>query len=199
LKPGVRILAGLATLVAFALWWDARQPVARVPGVTAAEAPFQQELEDAAPIVHGDFVLTPLARFSLVARILSREEYWADVESELVPTDFVLGWGRMSDSAVLDEITITQSTRWYHWTTFAPPIPVAEIESSSANMHLIAGNPEVARILAAAKPGQILAVSGYLVRAVRPSDGWTWTSSLSRTDTGAGSCEIVYVEAAGVR
>jgi len=199
LKAPLRIAASLAAIVALALWWDARQPVAHVAGLVAPNAPVQEPVTDAAPITLRGFVLTPLARFSLEARILAREEYWADTESELVPTDFVLGWGRMSDTAVLDSISISQSARWYRWTAFDPPIPIAEIESSSANMHLIAANDNVARVLASAKVGQILSLSGELVRATRDSDGWSWTSSLSRTDTGAGACELVYVEAIGVR
>lgn len=199
MKPPLRITAALATIVAFALWWDARQPVAHVAGLVAPNAPIQEPAADGAPIALRGFVLAPLASFSLEARILAREEYWADTESDLVPTDFVLGWGRMSDTAVLDAISISQSGRWYHWSTYDPPIPLAEITSSSANMHLIAANENIARALASAKVGQIMTLSGYLVRATRESDGWSWTSSLSRTDTGAGSCELVYVESLGLR
>jgi hypothetical protein len=36
-------------------------------------------------------------------------------------------------------------------------------------------------------------VRGYLVEA-RGADGWRWRSSLTREDTGAGACELIWVE-----
>jgi hypothetical protein len=39
----------------------------------------------------------------------------------------------------------------------------------------------------------LIELSGYLVE-VRHGDGWTWRSSLSRDDAGAGACEVVWVE-----
>ena len=36
-------------------------------------------------------------------------------------------------------------------------------------------------------------MNGYLVDVDHES-GWRWRTSMSRTDTGAGACEIVYVE-----
>ena len=49
--------------------------------------------------------------------------------------------------------------------------------------------------LLSVRPGQILELHGQLIRA-DGSDGWHWVSSLSRTDTGDGSCEVVWVESA---
>ena len=46
--------------------------------------------------------------------------------------------------------------------------------------------------------GSIVQLRGYLV-AVQAADGWRWRSSLSRDDTGGGSCELVFVEYASVR
>ena len=54
-----------------------------------------------------------------------------------MPEDLALGWGRMSDSDVLAKIDITQSGRFYYWHVDDFPIPRREIETSSANMHMI--------------------------------------------------------------
>ena len=40
--------------------------------------------------------------------------------------------------------------------------------------------------------GQLVNIKGYLVK-VSKNDGWYWKASLSRDDTGAGACELVYV------
>jgi hypothetical protein len=42
------------------------------------------------------------------------------------------------------------------------------------------------------KPGQIISLQGQLILA-EGYDGWRWQSSLSREDTGARACELVYV------
>ena len=59
-------------------------------------------------------------------------------------------------------------------------------------MHLIPASRSVAKQLRAIRPGHIVRLSGYLVEA-RRDDGWRWRSSTSRTDTGGGACEVVYV------
>jgi hypothetical protein len=40
--------------------------------------------------------------------------------------------------------------------------------------------------------GDVIQLQGFLVRA-EAADGWRWRSSFSRTDTGSGSCEVIWV------
>jgi hypothetical protein len=47
--------------------------------------------------------------------------------------------------------------------------------------------------LAGVKPGNIVRLRGQLVSVLGP-DNFTWSSSLTRTDTGNGACELFYVE-----
>lgn len=125
--------------------------------------------------------------------MLSREDYAIDAGAALSPTDLALGWGRMSDSAVIERLDISQSVRFYSYRWHdAPPIPPAEIVRSSANMHLIPADAAVARDLARVRVGDIVSLHGQLVEA-RGRDGWRWRSSLTREDSGAGACELVFV------
>jgi len=39
---------------------------------------------------------------------------------------------------------------------------------------------------------------GYLI-SIRGEDGWHWRSSLSRTDSGDGACEVVWVDSLAIR
>lgn len=137
--------------------------------------------------------LQPLAGFSVDARVLSREDYRIGRESALSPTDLALGWKRMRDDAVLSHLSITQSSRWYHyrWSGDAP-LPPAEIAQSSANMHMIPSTATVAEALHHVHQGDRIRVDGWLVEADAP-DGWHWRSSLTRDDVGDGACEVVYV------
>ena len=110
------------------------------PGVSAPAEPVQTSVKSTVYIPFGDYTIVPLAKFSIKARVLSKENYHFGRESEVSPTDLALGWGRMSDESVLKNIDISQSGRWYHWRTQNPPIPLREIETHSANMHIIPSN-----------------------------------------------------------
>jgi hypothetical protein len=168
-------------------------PVVLGPGVKVAEPPVQTDLKQAEPFQHDGYQITPLAEFKLQGKILSREDYFLGRESELSSIDLALGWGPMSDEAVLDKIDISQSGRWYRWRVKEFPIPRKDIETQSANMHMIPANDLVEDMLDSAKQGQIIELTGYLIRA-EAEDGWNWQSSLTRNDTGAHACELVYVE-----
>ncbi|MEO8746342.1 MAG: hypothetical protein ABI379_01575 [Rhodanobacter sp.] len=190
---------GLLLLFIALLGWGAlsswqRRAVTHAPGVLAPEAPVQTNLvPHGALLQRGDITLTTRARFTLTARVLSREDYAWDDGASLVPTDLALGWGRMSDSAVLAKLEIGQSARFYYWRTREFPIPAREIETSSANMHLIPADDSVRRAIKRVRAGQIIHLEGFLVDARRP-DGWHWNTSMTRNDTGDGACELVYVE-----
>lgn len=173
-------------------WWGARA-ITHPPGAIAPHQPVQTSVSATAPFEHKGYTLTPLARFSVEARVLGREDYSLDRESELAPIDLALGWGAMSDQSVLERLEISQSNRFYRWRTSAFPIPRREIETNSANMHLIPASDEVESQLERVREGHVVSFKGYLVKAVAP-DNWRWQSSLTREDTGAGACEVVWVE-----
>ena len=179
-------------------WWPERE-IARAPGVLVPAIPVQQGVENSgARLVKAGYQILPLARFELEARVLGVERYRFDRGAELAPVDLALGWGRMSDTAVLERISISQLGRAYYWSTTSFPIPRREIERSSANMHIVPGNDAVARRLKEARRGSLVSLSGYLIEA-RRADGWRWQSSISREDTGEGSCELVWVERLDLR
>ena len=162
------------------------------PGVSAPEQPLQTKPAESQTIRIDDYTITPLADFSITAKVLAKKHYRTGREADLSPYDLALGWGRMSDESILNSIKITQSGRWYRWNTKDMPIPRREIESNSANMHMIPANEFVELQLGDVKEGQVISLSGHLVE-VKASDGWRWKSSLTRNDTGGGACELIYV------
>lgn len=179
------------------LWWSGR-PVGRADGVIAPDAPAQSDFPSPQPpIAFKDAVLHPLATFSLTARVLSRDDYHFDPESDLSPTDLALGWGRMSDGAVLRNIDISQGGRFYYWRTRKFPIPRREIETHSANMHMIPADAMVAHELKRVRAGDVVTLEGLLVEADKPN-GWKWRSSMTRDDTGNSACELVYVQSLSI-
>ncbi len=187
-------------LIAFGAWqhWHSR-PVTAAPGSLAPGDPIQTS--PARPTITrvGRYELEPLADFTIEARVLGKAVYHTDREADLAPVDLALGWGSMSDSAVLDKLSISQSGRFYYYRwSDQPPLPPAEIVSHSANMHLVPASAAIEQQIKAARPGQVVRMRGQLIEARAP-DGWSWRSSLTRSDSGAGACELLRVEEFSVR
>ena len=192
---GRRVVIAAILLLGIDQAWDlyAHRPLARPPGVLVTNEPQQREPIDAKPIVRDDFTLQPLADFAFEARVLLVSRYRFDAESALAPYDLGIGWGRMSDTAIIEQLGLAQSARFLTWRwRDAPPIPADEITRSAANVHVIPANAVVARQVAALRAGQRVRAKGVLVEATRP-DGWRWRSSLSRDDGGQGACELMYL------
>lgn len=199
LRERAPLLVGLALVVALGGYVWSRRPISHPPGILVAEDPEQREPDNPASWTRDGYRFHPLGDFRLEARILGTERYRFDPSAELSPVDFALGWGPMSDSAVLERLNISQSGRWYHYTwREEPPIPLGEIITHSANMHLIPADGRVKRHLLKARRGQVVALRGKLVRIEGPG-GFRWTSSTTRSDSGDGSCEVVWVDDARLK
>lgn len=174
-------------------WYHSRPLPNLTPGIAAAAAPIQDSTSKP-EFVFGKYKITPLAHFNIKARVLAREDYRLDYEADLSPTDLALGWGRMSDPSVYHQLSISQGNRFYYWHyDDTPPIPETEIIRSSANMHLIPSDAQIKSQIDQVRVGQIVSIQGFLVQA-HDSSGRTWRSSLSREDSGAGACEVIWVE-----
>lgn len=146
-----------------------------------------------APFAFGAYTITLVAEFQVAARVLGAKHYRSGREADLSPVDLALGWGPMARDEILDEISVRQSNRFYHWQTDEFPIPRREIETNSANMHFIPLSEEVEKKLKQVAEGENIRFKGYLVR-VSASDGWRWISSTTRNDTGAGACEVILID-----
>lgn len=170
-------------------------PLTYPAGVLIAGEPLQTDpTPNDKPFQDGEFWLKPLARFALDARVLHRKVYRYDRYANLVPVDLAVGWGPMSDETVLDQLEISQSARffWYEWKQ-QPPIPREEIVAHATNLHLIPSGPAIAAQCKELRVGELIHLEGLLVEATGPDIG-TWRSSLSRTDSGNGACELIWVE-----
>lgn len=192
------LLVLLVVLVLLA-WRDwSQRPVEQPYGLRLAKVPQQQDLASAAPRALGEFSLQPRARFDVEARVLSTERYRLGVSADLAPLDLALGWGVMSDQAVVDRIQVSQGARWYilRWDA-QPPASEREIMRSSSNMHIIPADDSIRRQVFGLRPGEFVRLNGQLVDASGPG-GFRWSTSLSREDTGDGACELFLVESVEV-
>ena len=163
------------------------------PGVTAPDQPKQTDLNEKKEWTLEEFNIEALAEYYIKARVLSRNNFSLGKESELSPFDLALGWGPMSDQSVIDKIDISQRNRWYNWRSDGLPITKRDVNLNSANVHIIPKNEIVEGKFDKIYKGSLIEMNGFLVR-ITTADGWRWTSSLKRDDTGGGSCELLWVE-----
>ncbi|WP_433847700.1 hypothetical protein [Acinetobacter proteolyticus] len=127
-------------------------------------------------------------------RVLSREDYHLGREAEFSPMDIAVGWGEMANPQVYKQIDISQSNRWYRWSVdHEPPIPLRQIATHSANMHLVPANATIAAQMKKIEQDDLVYLKGSLIE-IQAQDGWRWKSSLSREDTGNGACELMRVD-----
>jgi hypothetical protein len=185
------ILIFIAGILVYSYWPE--KELRHPPGILAPDDPVQTAVSNPVSWQKEDFTITPLAEFRIKAFVLSTNSYSLGKESDLSPIDLALGWGQMSNQAIVDGLEISQSNRWYKWKAETLVIPASEINTHSANMHIIPANAEIEETLGKLYKGCIIEMKGYLV-SVKGNDGWHWQSSLRRDDTGGGACELVWVE-----
>lgn len=167
---------------------------APAPGRLAPDAPVQLGTDGARPWLYDRHLVTPKARYSVEARVLALKRYRFGRGARLAPVDAALGWGPMSDSEFLEALNLKQRNRWYFVNWSSPAVSHQTVFQNSANTHLIPANAAIAKQIKRLKKHDVVQMTGYLVD-VSAADGFYWRSSLSRFDSGDGSCELFWVEA----
>jgi len=100
----------------------------------------------------------------------------------------------MSDNRILKAFEISQDYRFYFWRALnGLPIPREVVIEHSANTHVIPADAFVRSQLRKLRAGQVVHLSGLLVDGVRSDGHWLHTS-MTRSDTGPGACEVMLVE-----
>jgi len=190
----IKLIIFLILLVLGYYYWQNDQPVTHEgKGQIAKDHPKQTPSKEKEFKFGDGYTVHPLADFDITARVLSKKRYFMDNESELAPVDLAMGWGPMSDDTVLSKLKISQRNRWFYWKCDSYPIPKDQIEHNAANMHLIPADDNIEKLIKSVKAGNLVHFKGHLVKATKPG-GWNWQSSLSRTDTGNGACEVIFVK-----
>lgn len=180
-------------VLAAGVWFWCHEPAATWRGLPAARDPVQTTAGLPARFQSGDYAITPLAHYEIKAVVLSRQRYRHDPGAKLSPVDLALGWGPMSSAGVINELDVSQSGRWFEYSwSVEPPLDPDAITAHSANTHCIPASPEIRRRLLAVKRHDVVTLKGLLVEVNGPG-GYRWRSSLSRTDTRGGACEVMWI------
>lgn len=168
--------------------------------IDSSAAPEQSRLEDPTPVKVSasgwDFVITPTARYVLRGAVVSRETYSSGWNAALSPCDVAMAWGELAADEGWRKLEWSQGYRWYRWRWRGQaPFSKEVIIRNSSNTHIVPATPNVGRAACSLSEGDRAELSGELIRIDgRKGDQWVrWVSSLSRDDTGDGSCELLYL------
>ncbi len=163
--------------------------------------PTQLKINDIDPIKitndFGEFLLTPVADYSISARVVSSKSYSRKWTSSLSPMDLALVWGKLSDREIDNFIKYSQKNRWYYYKYSGDfPFDKNYIISHSSNNHIIPSSYNLSIALKEIKKNDLIKIKGYLVTISGFSKGRKvfWGTSTTRTDSGDRSCELIYAK-----
>ena len=147
------------------------------------------------------FTLQPLYRYRIVGKIMGKDEYSGAPTDRLAPMDLTIANGEIIRPEVLGHFTVQKYPRhfryFYSYPAGSTPLSQPYITEHISNNHLIFADDTLHAAIKAARVGDMVEISGYLVSVSgRSTDGRTFTqrTSTTRSDQGEQSCEVVYVE-----
>ena len=147
-------------IILLSLIISCKSEIKQPPGVLAKDPPKQSPLKQSQVWEKDGYFINAIAQFELKAKVLGKERYRFDRESDFAPYDLALGWGRMSDQTIVDKFDISQRRRWFFWEIDNYPIPRKEIEKSASNMHIIPATDEIMDELDDLVVGEIIYLKG---------------------------------------
>lgn len=195
-----RVLVATTVLLVLGLWLGRCRPSGEPTGTLLdwSGEPAQTDTS-AEPITvetrRGRVVLQPRASYEIVGMVIGVERYRFDGSAFLAPLDVALAWGPVPDWR--DRISFQQMGRFVHWQTRDGSLDLGQITSHVANTHVIPANSIVERAVVSLDRGEAVRLAGLLVDA-SGADGFRWRTSLSRSDTDAGACELLWLESVEV-
>ncbi|MEO0185034.1 MAG: hypothetical protein ABIL20_04480 [candidate division WOR-3 bacterium] len=143
-----------------------------------------------------DFTIKLKALYKVSGIVLSKKRYSDGWQGKMAPYDVALVWGELLRDSLYKKIKWWQEARWYRWRPDNGfPKDNYFIARYSSNNHVILASKNIEVLLGRIKKNDTIELSGYLVDINGSKNGnkYWWYSSMSRNDTGAGSCEVIYL------
>ena len=144
----------------------------------------------------GNLRITAVANYKIAALVVGTESYSYGWNAKLSPVDLALAWGKLADPQFRKHVSYSVSNRWV---SFKPnkgcPFDAAYVISHASNNHIIPSTMNIWYAVKTIAEKKKVALEGFLVNVSGTYEGrpvW-WNTSLSRTDSGNGSCELFYV------
>ena len=107
--------------------------------------------------------------------------------------DLCVIWGNNVESGVYREMEFSNGT-WTCWFSWPNSEVASRFDGSQlSNNHLLIDDDEIKEALMQVEPGDHIRLKGMLVEYSNPGNGFHRGTSVTRTDTGNGACETIYV------
>jgi len=157
-----------------------------------------QSIDPAFNIAHG---LAPVDQHQKISvlepfdgefRILGSKEYQNDEQAKFSPIDYAVTRGLFTEPEIARQISINQYDRFLNWKMARPPVPASLATQLVSNMHIIPGNPEIAKQIKKVKRGDLIRLTGDLVQ-INDKD-LVWKSALDWNGVGDGACKLIRVD-----
>lgn len=204
-SPFVRALLVSSAALFLVAWWqrDALPPPAKLDPTLLVEP--DQRPTDRLPFqttVGGiTYTVRPIFAYDLSGLVVSRHdadtwwdwihEAWND---KLNVTDLCVVWGTNARTGIYREIDFSSGEFQCFAQTGSSAAWAAFDMTSLSNNHLLSDDPAIARVLRDARVGDQIRLRGYLAEYSH-DHGFRFVrgTSVTRTDTGNGACETVFV------
>ncbi len=138
----------------------------------------------------------PKANYRIYAMVMSKKNYNWSWDSKIIPYDLALAWNKLMLPKYQKGIRYSQGNRWYYFRADSSfPLSKSYIARHSANTHIIPADNNIKKAIDRIRVKNKIYLEGYLVNLkgkVKNREAF-WNSSLTRNDTGDGSCELFYV------
>ncbi|MEI7918317.1 MAG: hypothetical protein WCH58_02940 [Candidatus Saccharibacteria bacterium] len=153
-----------------------------------------------------DYAVNPLFNYTITGVVVSKHDYNpADTDIERpIRYDLCIVWGKnvSEKTYVSPDISFSQSQRFCNYSFHnSPTFYTPQI----SNSHIVTTSSAVLDKLQSINPGDEVKITGQLVNLSvtgNDSNGQmvnnTWKSSTDRKDTGAGACEVIYVDSVDI-
>ncbi|MBQ8913962.1 MAG: zinc ribbon domain-containing protein [Lachnospiraceae bacterium] len=144
----------------------------------------------------------PQYNYEIEALVVHTKNYHGlELGDRLAPRDIALAWGKVAEYNDKINFHWRQYGRFLYWNVksydeLAPVESTEYVSSHISNNHLIAADNSVKRKIRRIKKGDHIKITGYLVNVDAENNAgrtFFWNSSTTRTDTGDGACEVIYV------
>lgn len=172
-------------------------------GINSGTEPLQKNtslFKTTISVPDGSATLTSDTTYTINAKVESTKGY-TDMISDLVPLDVLLAWGDMAHEDVDSNLVWEQGDRKGQ---VSGSLGGSGVDLSNnyvithvSNNHLIPSSDRLALALKNIRAGDMVRIEGRLVDVKEKLDDsrvLTVNTSKTRSDQGAGACEIIYVE-----
>jgi hypothetical protein len=207
-----RMLLGLVAVLLLVSYWQ-KNNYRSISDINSEiiNNPSQEELADKSPIIFTKngyrYELTPLYKYKLEALVVHEMSYdvWYSLSNydTVFPKDVCAVWGRNIAEKIYRHPSLKFSQD-YRFCNYRAGPGVNLDTTAVSNTHLIANSDEIIRKIKKIKASDQVKIEGKLVNVKADFVGgekkrfdfekFTMNTSIVREDSGAGACEILYVE-----